>query len=325
MNKVLNGGLKALVVSSLFVMGACGTNTGAGSSTSKDANSAASGQGSGAHKIVIGASLLTQQHPFYVSLKNAMETEAKAKGVDLQVSVANQDLNKQLSDIEDFITKKVDAIVMSPVDSKGVAGAISKAKAAHIPVITVDIPAVGGETDVHVATDNLTGGKIAGEEMAKAIGDKGKVAIISYPTVQSVVDRVTGFKEALAKHPNIKVVAEQPGITRPEALTAAQNMIQSNGDLAGIFGFGDDAALAAVAAIKSAGKEDQIKVIGFDGMQEAKDAVKSEKSFFSVITQHPDEIGKQGVDAALKVINKEPVDKLIPITPGVFSKDGEKK
>jgi ribose transport system substrate-binding protein len=322
MNKFVKGGLKALVVSSLILLAACGSNTGGDSSST---NSAAPGQTATAKKPVIGASLLTQQHPFYVSLKNAMEAEAKAKGVDLQVSIANQDLNKQLSDIEDFITKKVDAIVLSPVDSKGVAGAISKAKAANIPVITVDISAAGVETEAHVATDNLAGGKIAGEEIAKAIGDKGKVAIISYPTIQSVVDRVTGFKEALSKHPNIQVVAEQPGITRPEALTAAQNMIQSNSDLAGIFGFGDDAALAAVAAIKSAGKEDQIKVIGFDGMQEARDAVKSEKSFYSVITQHPDEIGKQGVDAALKVINKESVEKVIPITPGVFGKDGEKK
>jgi ribose transport system substrate-binding protein len=322
MNKFIKGGLKALIVSSLILLAACGSNAGGGSSST---NSAAPGQTAAAKKPVIGASLLTQQHPFYVSLKNAMEAEAKAKGVDLQVSIANQDLNKQLSDIEDFITKKVDAIVLSPVDSKGVAGAISKAKAANIPVITVDISAAGVETDAHVATDNLAGGKIAGEEIAKAIGDKGKVAIISYPTIQSVVDRVTGFKEALSKHPNIQIVAEQPGITRPEALTAAQNMIQSNGDLVGIFGFGDDAALAAVAAIKSSGKEDQIKVIGFDGMQEARDAVKSEKSFYSVITQHPEEIGKQGINAALKVINKESVEKVIPITPGVFGKDGEKK
>ncbi|MED4585904.1 substrate-binding domain-containing protein [Brevibacillus choshinensis] len=312
--------VKMMMVSSLFLLGACG---------SQGESSAPSGSGAttdGAKKeITIGASLLTQQHPFYVSLKNAMEEEAKADGVNLQVSVANQDLNKQLSDIEDFITKGVDAIILSPVDSKGVAGAISKAKAANIPVITVDISAAGVEPDAHVATDNLAGGKLAGEEMAKAIGEKGKVAVIDYPTVQSVIDRVTGFKEAIAKYPNIEIVSVQPGITRPEALTTAQNMIQANGDLAGIFGFGDDAALAAVAAIKTAGKEDQIKVIGFDGMEEARNAVKNEKTFYSVITQHPDEIGKQGVQAAMKIIKKEAVEKLIPVTPGVFSKEGEKK
>ncbi|SHF28039.1 monosaccharide ABC transporter substrate-binding protein, CUT2 family [Seinonella peptonophila] len=275
-------------------------------------------------EIVIGASLLTQQHPFYVELKKAMEKEAKAKGVKLEVAIANQDLNKQLSDIEDFVTKNVDAIVLSPVDSKGVVAAINKAKAAKIPVITVDVPAVGATPDAHIATDNYTGGKMAGEEMAKALGEKGNVGIIDYPTVQSVIDRVKGFKDAISKYPNIKIVAVQPGITRPEALTAAQNMIQANGDLNGIFGFGDDAALAAVTAIKSAGKSGKIHVIGFDGMDEAKKAVKQDQSFYSVITQHPDQIGQQGLQAALKVIKGEKVTKVIPIKPGVFSKEGEK-
>jgi ribose transport system substrate-binding protein len=315
--------VRTLMVSSLLFLAACGSQGPAGQSAAPGGNGSA--PDAAKKEIVIGASLLTQQHPFYVSLKNAMEEEAKAEGVNLQVSVANQDLNKQLSDIEDFITKGVDAIILSPVDSKGVAGAISKAKAANIPVVTVDIAANGVEPDAHVATDNYEGGKMAGEEMAKAIGEKGKVAIIDYPTVQSVIDRVNGFKEAIAKYPNIEIVAIQPGITRPEALTAAQNMIQANGDLAGIFGFGDDAALAAVAAIKSAGKEDQIKVIGFDGMEEARNAVKNEKSFYSVITQHPDQIGKLGVQAAVKIIKKETVEKVIPVKPGIFSKEGEKQ
>ncbi|GIM47972.1 sugar ABC transporter substrate-binding protein [Collibacillus ludicampi] len=307
--------LKMLLVSGMVFLSACGTQGAANQGSEKKSDK---------KDYVIGASLLTQQHPFYVSLKNAMEEEARAQGVQLNVSIANQDLNKQLSDIEDFITKGVDAIIISPVDSKGVTAAINKAKAAHIPVITVDIPAVGAEADAHVATDNLTGGKMAGEEMAKALGGKGKVAIIDYPTVQSVIDRVTGFKEALAKYPDIKIVADQPGITRAEALSAAQNIIQANPDLNGIFGFGDDAALAAVAAVKSAGKEDQIKIIGFDGMQEARNAVKNEKSFFSVITQHPDQIGKDGLDTTLKILKGEKVDKVISIKPGVFGKDGEK-
>lgn len=84
-------------------------------------------QSSLAKEYKIGASLLTQQHPFYIDLANAMKEEAKKDNVNLSVSIANQDLNKQLSDVEDFITKKVDAIIISPVDSKGVQAAIIKA------------------------------------------------------------------------------------------------------------------------------------------------------------------------------------------------------
>lgn len=83
-----------------------------------------------------------------------------------------------------------------------------------------------------------------------------------------MVARVDGFKNALEAHPEMEIVAQQTGITRAEALAAAQNMLQANPDITGIFGFGDDAALATFA-VKSAGLEGQVKVIGFDGMEEA--------------------------------------------------------
>lgn len=176
-------------------------------------------QNSLAKEYKIGASLLTQQHPFYIDLANAMKEEAKKDNVNLSVSIANQDLNKQLSDVEDFITKKVDAIIISPVDSKGVQAAIIKADKAGIPVITVDVAAEGVPVVSHVATDNYAGGVEAGKLMGKLLNGKGTVAIISYPALQSVVARVDGFKKGLSDTPDIKIVAEQPGITRAEALT----------------------------------------------------------------------------------------------------------
>lgn len=268
----------------------------------------------------IGASLLTQQHPFYIELADAMKAEAEAKGVPLEVSIANQDLNKQLSDVEDFIVKGVDVIVISPVDSQGVIAAIAKAKAAGIKVVTVDIPAANAEVTSHIGTDNYTGGVKAGELMAEMLGGKGKVAIIDYPTVQSVVARVEGFKKALESHPEIEIVAQQTGITRAEALAVSQNMLQANPDINGIFGFGDDAALAAAVAVKSAGLADQVKVIGFDGMQEARNAVDSDPIMVGVIQQFPGEMGKTAVDTAVKVIAGEEVPAEQPIVPGVYVK-----
>jgi ribose transport system substrate-binding protein len=268
----------------------------------------------------IGASLLTQQHPFYIELANAMKAEAKAKNVALEVSIANQDLNKQLADVEDFIVKGVSVIVISPVDSQGVVAAIAKAEKAGIKVITVDVPAAGAKVTSHIGTDNFTGGVKAGDLMAKEIGDKGNVAIIDYPTVQSVVNRIEGFKKSIAGHPEIKIVAQQTGITRAEALAAAQNMLQANPDITGIFGFGDDAALAAAVAVKAAGLETQVKVIGFDGMEEARKAVDSNPVMIGVIQQFPDQMGKTAVDTAVKVIAGEDVPAEQPIVPGVYIK-----
>ncbi|MBP1018714.1 substrate-binding domain-containing protein [Serratia fonticola] len=271
-----------------------------------------------AKEYKIGASLLTQQHPFYIDLADAMKAEAKKDDVVLNISIANQDLNKQLSDVEDFITKKVDAIIISPVDSKGVQVAIIKAEKAGIPVITVDVAAEGVPVVTHVATDNYAGGVEAGKLMGKLLNGKGKVAIIDYPALQSVVARVDGFKKGLADTPDVKIVAIQTGITRAEALTVAQNMMQAHPDLNGLFGFGDDAALAAVIAAKSA-RNDNIKIIGFDGMKEARDAVDSDKTFVAVIRQYPDQMGAKAIDAAVDHLNGKPVAKMIPVAPGVYT------
>jgi len=269
---------------------------------------------------VIGASLLTQQHPFYIELGSAMQEEAKKDGVTLQVSIANQDLNKQIADVEDFITKKVDVIIISPVDSSGVRGAVRKAQKAGIKVITVDVPAKHADVAAYVGTDNYAGGEKAGELMASQLGDTGQVGIIDYPTVQSVVDRVNGFRHALETHPNVKIVADQAGITRAEALSVAQNMLQANPGITGIFGFGDDAALAAVSAVHGAKRTGTVKVIGFDGMQEARTAVDHDPVFVGVIRQYPDRMGIQAIDSAVALIAGKTVEPKQLIVPGVYTK-----
>ena len=166
----------------------------------------------------IGASLLTQQHPFYIQLAEAMQQEAASSEVSLDVSAANQDLSKQLADVEDFIIRGIDVLIISPVDSQGVLPAIMKAREAGIQVITVDVPAKGVEVTSHIGTDNFTGGQRAAELMGEELGGKGQVAIIDYPTVQSVVSRIEGFKDGLKAYPDIEIVAQQTGITRAEAL-----------------------------------------------------------------------------------------------------------
>jgi ribose transport system substrate-binding protein len=272
------------------------------------------------HAEGIGASLLTQQHPFYNELAKAITAEAGAKKVNVEISIANQDLNKQLADIEDFIVKGVDVIIMSPVDSKGALAAVKRAEASGIKIITVDVPVEGTEVASHIGTDNYAGGVKAGELMAEQLGGKGNVAIIDYPLVQSVVNRVNGFKDAIAKHPDIKIVSIQTGITRAEALAVAQNMLQANPDINGIFGFGDDAALAASVAVKSSGLTGKVKVIGFDGMPEAIKAVDGDPDMVGVIQQFPDQMGKLAVDTAIKVAAGETVPAQQPIVPGVYVK-----
>lgn len=272
--------------------------------------------GGGDDQIHIGASVLTASHPFQVAIKESLEKTAKDQNVKLSVSVADQDLNRQISDIEDFITKKVDAIILTPVDSDGIKGAIEKAKAANIPVITVDVKANDVEVDAHIATDNYSGGMIAAEAMQQLVGGKGEIGLITYPEVQSVRDRIDGFKEIVAKYPDMNIFTELPGRTREEALTASQDMLTSKPDLDGIFGFGDDMAIAATNAI--AEKKSDAFVVGFDGLQEAQDKVSEANAFKAVVVQYPDKMGEEAIKAAIKLVKNEPVDSVIAITPGLF-------
>ena len=266
--------------------------------------------------ITIGATLLTQAHPFYQSIKTALEEEAKAQGVNLIVTIADQDLNRQISQIEDFINRQVDAIIITPVDSDGVTGGIIKAQKNDIPVITVDIKANGVDVDAHIATDNYTGGKIAAEAMAQYLGGNGKIGLLTYPEVQSVRDRIDGFKDQLKQYPDMSVVIELPGRTREQARSASEDMLTAHSDINGIFGFGDDMAIAATTAVEQRGLT--VVVVGFDGLQEARDFVDKDNVFKSVVRQFPQKMGQEGIRVAMDILAKKSVEKEIPIVPGLY-------
>jgi ribose transport system substrate-binding protein len=293
--------LALIVIMTVMVLSACGGTQ----SSNKESK-----------EITIGASLLTQSHPFQVAIKDAIEKEAGAEKVKVDVAIADQDLNRQISAIEDFINKGVDAIIITPVDSDGIKGAVLKANDANIPVITVDVKANGVKVASHIATDNYTGGMIAAEAMAKYLGDKGEVGLTTYPEVQSVRDRIDGFKENLKNHKNMKIVADLPGRTREEAKKASEDMLTANPSLSGIFGFGDDMALAATSAMSERGVKGV--VIGFDGLQEARKSVDQDNAFKAVVVQFPDKMGKIAVQNAVKLAKGEKVDKKVPITPGLY-------
>ena len=292
--------LSIFLVFTMIILSACGNSSG----------------GKDKDQITIGASLLTQSHPFQLAIKEAIEKEAKTENVKVDVSIADQDLNRQISAIEDFINKGVDAIIVIPVDSDGIKGAIMKAQDAKIPVITVDVRANDVEVDSHIATDNYSGGMIAAEAMAKYMGGSGDVGLITYPEVQSVRDRIEGFKENALNHSGLNIVVELPGRTREEAKTASEDMLTSKPSLKGIFGFGDDMAIAATSAISERGSD--AVVIGFDGLEEAQNSVDKDNAFKAVVVQFPDQMGEVAVKNAVKLINGEDVEKETPITPGLY-------
>ena len=299
----------ALMICSIWAAVGCGGGTNAG---------AAGGSG-GARKRV-GVSLLTKEQEFYRQLEGGLRVEAAAKGIDLLVTSGDFDLAKQQAEIDNFIVQHVDAIVVCPVDSKGIGPAIKRAEDAGIPVFTADIRAYGVTVTTHVTSDSREGGRQAAEFMARASGDHGVVGIIGQAETQTGYDRAHAFGEALSRHPGFRLVGElNGGGVRDRALKAAEDMLQAHPDLTGIFAINDEMALGALAAARARGRTPaDFTIVGFDATPEAVTAIKGHTLLKADVVQHPDNIGSGTIDAIVAHFAKQPVDSLIMIPVTVF-------
>jgi ribose transport system substrate-binding protein len=273
----------------------------------------------------IGVSLLTRGHIFYRDLEDGLKAQAEKDGYQVIIASADFDLNKQISQVEDFISRKVDAIVVCPVDSKGVGPAIEEANKADIPVFTADIAAEQGNVVSHIASDNVAGGKLAGEFLAKALNGKGNIAIINQPAITSVLDRVQGFKEAISKYPGIKVVADVNGQgVRDRSLQAAADVLQSHPDLNGIFGINDDSALGALDAVKQFNRKG-ISIVGYDATPPARKEILAGTALKADVIQNPNLIGKTTVDEIKLHFEGKATPKVVPVEVGIVDKEALEK
>jgi len=307
--------------------------TGCNKSETTDGASSPLSPASAASKGSIGVSLLTLDNPFFKVIGDNIASEGRKRGYDVIVVSGDKDVAKQSNQIKDFIVKKVSAIVLSPCDSKSIVPVIQEANAAGIPVFTVDIPCnePGVKIATQIATDNYGGGKEAAQAMIEALGEAGgKVAVLHFKQAESCQLRVKGFREVIDAHnaggkAKIDIVAElESGGAKDQGYKAAEDTLQANPDLRGIFAINDPAALGARAALEKAGKTDQIVIVGFDGQPEGKQAIKEGKIYADPI-QFPDKMGVQIVDAIIKQSKGETLPPQMLIPTSLYKKaDGEK-
>ncbi len=294
----------------------------ASSCDSKSAShNAASSQPGGAKRI--GISLLTVQHAFYQELRAGLEDEAKKHGYELRITSGEFDAARQANQIDEFLVQKLDAIVVCPCDSRSVGASIRAANDANVPVFTADIASTSplGKVVSHIASDNVAGGRKAADLMTAALGGKGKVAILSHPEVASVSARVDGFRKQIATTPGITIAAELSADgKRDKAVRVMEDLLQSHGDLAGVFAINDDCALGALAAIESSGKLGKIAIVGYDATPEARAKIKAGAIYGDVI-QNPREIGRLTIQAIHDHFNGRAPAAVIPVEVGVFTKD----
>jgi ribose transport system substrate-binding protein len=265
-------------------------------------------------------------NPFWAAVEKGAKDAAAALNVDLTVLAppAETDVATQVSQIEDQITKKVQAIVVAPTDMAGLNPTFEKAKAAKIPVLFVDTNAPWPDKLTYIGTDNRNGGKLAGEFICKALSNKGKVALITgVMSQQTHIDRSGGAADAF-KACGITVVSTQAADSlRDKGQTVMENILTANPDLNGVFATNDLMALGALEAVKAA-KKTGILVVGFDANPDAIASILAGGMTASV-AQSPTNMGKFGVESALKAIKGETIPKIIDTGTVVVDKTNADK
>lgn len=244
--------------------------------------------------ITIGVSLSTLNNPFFVSIKEAIQKEAKNNNFKIKVVDAQDDSAKQSNDIDDLIQQQVDYLIINPTDSAAISSAVQNANAQDIPVITLDRSVEKGKVTQFIASDNVAGGKMAGEYIVKQVGEKASVGELEgVPGASATRERGKGFHIVADKQ--LTVASKQTAkFNRAEGLNVTQNMIQAHPDIKAIFAHNDEMALGAIEAI---GTKD-ILVVGFDGNDDAMKSIKNKK-LDATIAQQPALMGEDAVKAIL--------------------------
>jgi ribose transport system substrate-binding protein len=251
----------------------------------------------------------TRNNPFFDPMIKAAEAEAKALGCSLEVQSPAQETDKerQFALVQDMAAKGVDAILVTPADSKGIVPALKAASAKGVTIINLDnrvdvetAKAAGLEMGGYVGAENNMGGRMAGLALLRAMGNKGKAAILEgIRGVDNAEARRSGFEQAVSGKLEI-VAKESAEWDTQKAYDKFTAILAAHPDLGGVFCANDKMAVGALKAIKEANK--QIKVVGYDNIADVKPALESGE-MVATIEQHPDEMGKYGVKMAVGVLS----------------------
>ena len=252
-------------------------------------------------------------HQFWTTVKAGADRAGQELGVDIlwKGPDAETDIAAQKGIVEDLVTQQVDAIVMAACDADALVPNIQDAEKAGIPVITID-SGVNTEVRCLVATDNVAGGRIAGETLFKLIGGAGEVGLI--PFVQGAAsseDREKGFKQACDAATGIELVAiDYCDSDEAKAKNVTADMLTAHPNLKGIFAANEPAAIGAANALNEAGRAGEVKLVAYDGSpSEVK--LLQEGTIQALILQDPFRMGYDGVKQAMKAIQGGEVDQRV--------------
>ncbi|HKR39003.1 MAG TPA: ABC transporter substrate-binding protein [Paraburkholderia sp.] len=271
----------------------------------------------------IGVTVGSLGNPYFVTIVKGAEAKAKQINPNAKVTAvsADYDLNKQFTQIDNFISAHVDMILLNATDPKAILPAVKKAQAAGIVVIAVDVAAAGA--DATVQTDNVKAGEISCEFLAKKINNTGNVIIQNGPQVSAVIDRVNGCKQVLAKAPGIKILSDDQDAkgSREGGMNVMQGYLTRFPKIAGVFAINDPQAIGSDLAAKQLHRSN-IVITSVDGAPDIETALKSDTLVQASASQDPWKMAQTAVQVGYDIMNgKKPGNPMIEMTPQLVTRD----
>ncbi|AZO22736.1 MULTISPECIES: D-ribose ABC transporter substrate-binding protein [unclassified Mesorhizobium] len=225
-------------------------------------------------------------NPYWLTEGQVAKATAESLGYTANVSAHKGDTNTESTMIDTAITNKSVAIILDPANADGSVGAIKKAVAANIPVFLVNAEInQDGLAKAQLVSNNAQGAAIGAQQWVEAIGDKGNyVELFGNPADNNAATRSNGYETVLTQYPDLKKAGKEvANWDRTQGYQKMQSLLQAHPDVAGVISGNDEMALGAIAALKEAGKLDQVKVGGFDGSPDAVAAVKAGEMQYTVL------------------------------------------
>lgn len=274
-----------------------------------------------AEKLAIGISVSDLGNPYFIQIARGAESRAKElAGDDAEVVVVSSayDVERQIVQIEAFVRRGMDMILLSAASYDGVEEAVLKAREAGVRVLAIDVNAKGA--DATVTTDNVQAGEIACDYLAKEIGEKGNLAIINGPQVSSIKERVEGCKNTLANYPDVHLLSSDKngGGSREGGLEAMTYLFTEFQDIDGVFTINDPSALGAQHAAEFAGRDDFI-IVSIDGSPLAEQQLRSPRSLIrATAAQFPNAMAAKAVETGYRLMQGEPLEQTSIRIPAVL-------
>lgn len=315
--------LAVLLIAAMFgtalALGGCGSEP--AGEDAKEETGAEEETGGEEKAYTIGFSVSTLDNPFFVTMADAAKEEAEKLGISLETLDA-EDSSETQQQIEDFIMKEVDLIVINPVDSDAIGTSVIACNDAEIPVITVTRASNDGQVVQHLDIDNYEAGMLDARQAIKDLDGKGKIAVLEgIPGATSTNDRQAGFEETIKKDaPDMEIVTSlTANYDREEGASVTEDILQGNPDLNAIYAHNDEMALGAVRAVASAKKLDSIKIYGIDATDDALAAV-DKGEMAATVQQQPDLQIQTALQNAVKYLDGESLDELVNIPLKLITK-----